>query len=279
MNITSTGCRTEYDPLQTVLLCEPTYMKIEEAINDTQEHYKEENIDVDKAIEQHKNLVHALKTEGVDVHLLQAKENFPEQVFTRDIGFTIDKTIYVGALKRSIRQGEEKVLKEFLMENDYSFKEIKGGTIEGGDVIIDGEHIFVGNSSRTATLTVDQLRKDHPHHQIHLIHFDEKYLHLDCVFNPLSRDVALIYRDAIETEAVKKLEQQYHLIDVSEEEQFTLATNVLSIGNKKIVALPVNKYTNQKIKEAGFSIIEVDLSEIIKSGGAFRCVTMPLYRS
>jgi N-dimethylarginine dimethylaminohydrolase len=77
---------------------------------------------------------------------------------------------------------------------------------------------------------------------------------------------------------VKKLEQQYHLIDVSEEEQFTLATNVLSIGNKKIVALPLNKHTNQKIKEAGFSIIEVDLSEIIKSGGAFRCVTLPLYR-
>lgn len=272
------GCQTEYDTLKTVLLCEPDYMKIEEAINDTQEHYKEENINVEKAKRQHEALVSTLKREQIDVHLLPARKDYPEQVFTRDIGFTIDDTIYVGALKRTIRQGEEKVLKQFLEDHEYSYTEVEGGTIEGGDVIIDGSHIYVGDSSRTSRLTVDQLRAAHPNHEIHLIKFDEKYLHLDCVFNPLSNDTALIYPEAIDDEAVRFLEERYQLIEVSEEEQFTLATNVLSVGNKKVIALPLNKATNAKIKESGFEIIEVDLSEIIKSGGAFRCVTLPLYR-
>ncbi|WP_100373580.1 dimethylarginine dimethylaminohydrolase family protein [Bacillus sp. FJAT-45037] len=273
------GCQTEYGLLRSVLLCEPLFMKIEEPINETQEHYKEENIDVEVAKSQHKDLVKALKQEGIDVHLLPAREDLPEQVFTRDIGFTIDETIYIGALKREIRQGEEQILKEFLTDNTYKFQEIKEGTIEGGDVMIDENIVYVGDSSRTSLSSIDQLKLAHPNRELELIKFDEAYLHLDCVFNPLSPEVALIYRDAIDREDVRRLESRYQLIDVSEEEQFTLATNVLSIGKGKIIALPQNKETNEKIVQAGFEIIEVDLSEIIKSGGAFRCVTMPIERN
>jgi N-dimethylarginine dimethylaminohydrolase len=66
---------------------------------------------------------------------------------------------------------------------------------------------------------------------------------------------------------------------VSEEEQFTLGTNVLSIGNKKVLSLPVNKNVNKELRDRGFEVIEVDITEIIKSGGSFRCCTLPILRA
>ena len=74
------------------------------------------------------------------------------------------------------------------------------------------------------------------------------------------------------------LRSRYEVIEVSEEEQFTLGTNVLSIGYNKIISLPVNKKVNEELRKRGFEIIEVDITEIIKSGGSFRCCTLPIHR-
>ncbi|MBO1912564.1 hypothetical protein J4G37_48165, partial [Microvirga sp. 3-52] len=60
--------------------------------------------------------------------------------------------------------------------------------------------------------------------------------------------------------------------------QFSLGTNVLSIGDKKVFSLPQNTDVNKKIRDFGFNVIEVDFSEIIKSGGSFRCCSMPVER-
>ncbi len=106
----------------------------------------------------------------------------------------------------------------------------------------------------------------------------EKFLHLDCVFNIISESEALIYPQAIEPDAADMLAKRYDLIEVPEDEQFTLGTNVLSIGKKTIISLPGNRHVNQQLSKRGYHIIEIDLSEIIKSGGSFRCCTMPLIR-
>ena len=110
--------------------------------------------------------------------------------------------------------------------------------------------------------------------------FDEKYLHLDCVFNILSPEVGLIFPKALDAETIATCFQSgtYKLIEVSEEEQFTMGTNVLSIGDKKVFSLPQNKKVNAQIRAHGFEVIEVDFSEIIKSGGSFRCCSMPVVR-
>ena len=75
------------------------------------------------------------------------------------------------------------------------------------------------------------------------------------------------------------LKKHYDLIEISEQEQFTLGPNVLSIGQKKVISLPINQETNAALTARGYTIIEVDFSEIIKSGGSFRCCTLPIRRS
>ncbi len=238
-------------------------MEIRDVINHVQAHYQKENIEVSKALHQHRDFANVLEREGIQVRLLSAKKEFPEQVFTRDIGFTIENTLYVGKLKQQIRQGEELILRKYLDDNHFNYVVIDEGTIEGGDVLIDGAKVFVGDGSRTERSAVSFLVNQHPHLSFYNIRFKKEYLHLDCVFNPVSSDMALIYREAIAPEDIHLLEKEYELLEVNEKEQFTLATNVLSIGEKRVIALPQNKVTNDKLRDKGFHVIEVESPKLL----------------
>lgn len=275
---TSTGCRSEYDTLQRVIVCEPKYMEIQEVINDVQEQYVDENINKEVAIKQHNEFIKKLEEHDVEVIRLPASEQFPEQVFTRDIGFTLGDDIFIAEMASEIREGEEDTLKQWLNSSNTLYQKLRANKIEGGDVIIDGDTVFVGISSRTSIEAVHELATKLPDHEIIPVPFNEKYLHLDCVFNILSSKVGLVFNKALDAQTIEMLSEKYNLIEVSEEEQFTMGTNVLSIGNKKVFSLPQNTEVNEQMRAHGFNVIEVEFSEIIKSGGSFRCCSMPVER-
>ena len=272
------NCDSEYGTLKKVIVCEPRYMKIDEIINETQRHFAKDNINMKRAMKQHQLFVDTMKKNGVDVYKLPAMEKFPEQVFTRDIGFTIGETVFVSRMGSNIRDGEEKVLRNWLLEHQINLSLIEGDRIEGGDVIVHGDTVYIGVSGRTSEETIQELQSQVPHMNVVPVPFDPIYLHLDCVFNILSEKDALIYKPAFEEKVYQMLASTFNVIEVEKEEQFTLGTNVLSIGNKKVLSLPINENVNRALRERGYEILEVDISEIIKSGGSFRCCSMPLYR-
>lgn len=274
----SVQCQSEYDPLRHVLLCPPRYMEIKDVINDVQKRYKDENINVDKALHQHNAFVQALNDQGIHTELIEPSEKYPEQVFTRDIGFTLGNNVFISEMASEIRQGEEQELQKWMEAHEINFKQLTGHRIEGGDVIIDRDTVFVGVSSRTSKKAIRDLQMELPDFEVIPISFNEKYLHLDCVFNVLSPTEALIFPEALDMATVQMLAERYTLIRVNEQEQFALGTNVLSIGDRKVFSQPQNQQVNKQLTARGFHVIEVDFSEIIKSGGAFRCCTMPLIR-
>jgi N-dimethylarginine dimethylaminohydrolase len=274
-----TVCFTEYDTLKRVILCSPQYMTIRDVINETQKHFQNEGIHIERALEQHEKFVQTLRSHGVEVILLPYHKKYPEQVFTRDIGFTLGETVFVADMASDVRKGEENVLRQWLEDEGFSYYNIVGDHIEGGDVIIDRKTIYVGLSNRTNQKAADHLQRLLSSFEVKAVPFKERYLHLDCVFNVISPELALIYPEALTEEDIKLFGSRYELIEVSKDEQFTLGTNVLSIGNKKILSLPVNKEVNKQLRERGFEVIEVDITEIIKSGGSFRCCTLPILRA
>ncbi|MCG3087667.1 dimethylarginine dimethylaminohydrolase family protein [Sporosarcina cyprini] len=272
-----TKCDTEYDRLCRVILCQPKFMAIEEAINEVQKVYEAEEINQHRAMRQHAEFEKLLKEHGVDVIKLPASPEYPEQVFTRDIGFTIGETIFVAELATDIRKGEETILEDWLTAQNIPYQ-VTTSRVEGGDVIVDRDTVYIGISSRTSEEAVKQLEQKLSGYDIKKIPFNEKYLHLDCVFNIVSPEKALIFPPAFDPETVKELAASYELIEVNAEEQFTMGTNVLSIGNGKVFSLPQNKEVNAALRKHGFNVIEIDFSEIIKSGGSFRCCSMPVER-
>ncbi|MCY9373909.1 dimethylarginine dimethylaminohydrolase family protein [Bacillus sp. T17B1] len=273
-----TVCRTEYGTLQKVVLCSPEHMTIKDVINETQKHFEDDNIHVKTAADQHRRFVQALRSHNIEVILLPARDGLPEQVFTRDIGFVIGKKAFLSSMTEPIRQGEEAIIKDLFHRQGISYTRMLNTSIEGGDVIIDKDIVYVGISQRTDMSAIGQLKEELPEYTVVPVQLHEKFLHLDCVFNIVSETEALIYPNALQPEAVHMLAKRYDLIEVPEDEQFTLGTNVLSIGRKTIISLPCNRHVNQQLSKRGYHIIEIDLSEIIKSGGSFRCCTLPLIR-
>ncbi|WP_400246628.1 dimethylarginine dimethylaminohydrolase family protein [Niallia sp. JL1B1071] len=271
-------CSNEYDPLKAVVLVSPEYMAIKVPINDIQKKHAKNNIDRQLAEQQHQLFVEKLQEHGVQAILLTPEEKYHEQVFTRDIGFTLGNQIFVAEMARDVRRGEEKILIDYLKEQEITYTDIKGNMIEGGDVIIDGNTIYVGISQRTNEFAIRHLQTLLPSYDVVAVPFTDTYLHLDCVFNVLSPTEGLIFPGEFHKEKERMLRERYDLIHVSVKEQETLGTNVLSIGNKKVFSLPMNEGVNKELQKRGYEVIEVDFSEIIKSGGSFRCCSMPLLR-
>lgn len=269
-------CRNEYDLLKRLAVCEPQFMAIRTIINETQRLYIKDNIDVKKALKQHNQFCDVLKRNGIELVFLPALKEYPEQVFTRDIGFTVGSTVFISVLQHDIRKGEEKLLKDWLQSFHLPFQELTA-SIEGGDVIIDEEVVYVGISKRTSEAAVQEL-DSLLNGKIKKLPIADCFLHLDCVFNILSKNEALIYSPAFAKEDLEWLRERYQLIEITEEEQFSLGTNILNLGNKKLISLPVNKRVNDVLRRRGYIVEEVDFSEIIKSGGSFRCCSMPLLR-
>ena len=137
------SCFNEYDELQKVVMCQPQYMNIRDVINETQKHFKDEGIHIERALEQHDQFVKALRNFDIEVYLLPYHAKYPEQVFTRDIGFTLGETIFVADMAHDVRKGEENVLKQWLEDEGISYYNIIGDEIEGGDVIIDIRTRFI----------------------------------------------------------------------------------------------------------------------------------------
>lgn len=269
---------SEYNTLKKVILCSPQYMRIQKVINRVQRKFVKENINAQLAVKQHNELISTLEENNIEVILLDTQEKYPEQVFTRDIGFIIGNNFFISSMKNDIRRGEINILEQWLENNNLQFVELGQGCVEGGDIIIDRSIVWVGIGNRTSNLVVKELADKCKGYTIHPVFFDKRYLHLDCIFNIISEQDALIYPDAFTEEDYLELDSRYNLIEVTKKEQFTLGTNVLSIGDRIIISSPQNMDINEKLYKNGYSVIEVDISEILKSGGAFRCVTLPLLR-
>lgn len=271
-------CQNEYDTLKRVILCQPQYMKIRQVINEKQKQFAHKGIHIELALEQHQQFVQTLQEHDVEVIFLPYHKKYPEQVFTRDIGFTIGETMFVAELAHDVRIGEQNVLKQWLEDDMLPYYDLVGDQIEGGDVLVDGQTIYIGLSNRTNQQAIDHLQRLLTHLNVMTIPFKEQFLHLDCVFNIVSPEVALVYPDAFSSDYQEMFASKYDIIHVNEYEQKNLGTNVLVIDQGKLVSDPSNKDVNKQLRDRGIKVIEVDFSEIIKSDGSFRCCTLPILR-
>lgn len=273
------SCYTEYDPLKKVIVCHPKYMGFGKIRNVENQSTKKVSIHIDKAMSQHGEFVRKLRDYGVEVEYLTPKEGLTEGVYTRDIAFTLGEDIFIAKMAHPPRVGEENNLIQWLNLQGIQHQDLFDDHIEGGDVLIDQDTIYIGVSNRTTEAAIKHVRSLLPNFNIIDLPFSDKFLHLDCIFNILSPTEALIYPGEFPKEKEDYLRSRYNLIEVSTKEQESLGTNVLSIGHRRVFSHSENSGVNESLRHHGYEVIEVDFSEIIKSGGAFRCCSFPLVRA
>lgn len=275
----STYCRSEYTALKKVIVAKPSYMKITEIINETQKHYKDTNIDIPLALEQHKAMIQTLKNHQIEVIELPAYPSLHEQVFTRDIGFVIGNQLFISSMSESVRQDETSVLRTWIKGNNIPYQDDLPNSIEGGDIILDGSTLWIGETNRTTKQAIQEIQHKLPSYSVQSLLLEESILHLDCVFNIIDEETALLYPPAFTKQGLESIAAHYDIIKVNDREQFQMGPNVLPLGDGKIISLPQNERLNKAMEAKGFTVIRIEFSEIIKSGGSFRCCTLPLKRS
>ena len=110
----------------------------------------------------------------------------------------------------------------------------------------------------------------------------ENALHLDCCFQPIGKNMAILYKAGFKNEADVDFLINYfgkeNIIEVSKEEMYNMNSNVFSISDKVIISEKEFLRLNTELRNRGFIVEEVSYAEIAKMSGLFRCSTMPLIR-
>jgi len=271
---------SEVGALRSVLLGPIDHFRLHPPINETQAHYfAVAPPSVELLVRQHERFVETLARRGVDIHWVERRDDSPEQVFTRDVALVIHDTFVVCALKEPIRRNEPKALAPVLGALEGPAFEVTDGVVEGGDIVLDGHTLYVGRSIRTNPEGIRWLQEHFgDRFEIVPLYLRPPYLHLDVVFNLVGNGLALVYPPALEEPSLQTLRQRHRLVPVTAEEQFELATNVLSLSPETVISDARQHRVNALLRQHGLDVVELEYNEVIKLGGSFRCSTCPLVR-
>jgi N-dimethylarginine dimethylaminohydrolase len=277
------GCFSETGQLRKVVVCPPTYFDIEVPTNAMQWLYYSDGLrppDSHLMTKQHKRLVEILREEGVEVEVIEPHPALPYQHATRDVGVVIGDRIVLSNLKHWTRQPESEVLKPVLQDR-YGLKVLRPvGFVEGGDVIVDGQRLWVGIGARTNEQGSEFLYRTFGRdHEVIPLRFDPRCTHLDTVLGVLGGGRALVYEPAFDEASLRRIREAYpDVISLTDEEQKNGGANVLFLGPDKVISIAENGSVNKQLVQAGFEVVTLSYSEVIKSGGSVRCDTLPVER-
>jgi N-dimethylarginine dimethylaminohydrolase len=240
-----------------------------------------------------------LKKYDVTVFRPQLIENY-NQIFTRDIGFVIDDVF----VKSNIlpERGHELDAIQYIIDQIDPKKVVRPPQevhIEGGDVILWNEYIFIGTykgsdyreyiTARTNMEGVRFIKELFPDKIVKefdlvksKIEARDNALHLDCCFQPVGRDKGIIYKRGFREEAdyvfLVNLFGKENLFHLSRNQMYNMNSNIFSIDTNVVVSEKKFKKLNKWLRSNGFVVEEVPYAEIAKQEGLLRCSTLPLIR-
>lgn len=257
-----------------MLLCDIKNFKQVCPINRTEEKYFSSSvgININKLIQQHENFVNLLVKHDVSFKIVESDANLPEQVFIRDVAFKIGDTWCVSNMASEIRKEEPQKVIKYLQKHSLNIYMMENH-IEGGDVFVHNENIFVGVGNRTSVKVIDELKSKFPNYNIIPITLKDDVLHLDCVLGVINNIYAFVYKDGVSKESYNLLCEFFNLIEITKLEQENLATNFLKVGNV-VICEKNNHRVNKIINKLGYFIEEIEFDEIHKLGGSFHCCSL-----
>ena len=270
------------EPRPTLLMCAPTLYDVDYVINP----WMAGNVHAasrERAMAQWENLYNAL-TRIAEVKLVEPQPGSPDMVFTANAGLERDGVVALSSFFHPERQGEELHFRRWFVEECYRVVMLPRETpFEGeGDALFstDGSRLWVGHGPRTALASHDWLRGVWPVEVMGLHLVDPRFYHLDTCFAPLAGGYVLYYPGAFDQESLARIEAFYPMsrrIVVAEEDAVRFACNAVNVGQTVIMNRASDSLV-RSLRDAEFTVVQVDLSEFLKAGGAAKCLVMKLSR-
>ena len=222
------------------------------------------------------------------------------QIFSRDIGFVIDDFFIVANILPD-RSNEifaiQKVLD--LIPKNKIIELPNDCHIEGGDVILHNDYIFIGTydgidysnfkTARTNYKAIEFLKEKFSAKKI--ISFDliksdleptKNALHLDCCLQPVGNGKLVACPNAfLKVDQYEWLVNHFgkeNILEISLSEMSEMKCNFLSIDTNIVVSEKSFARLNSWLRGLDIVVEEINYKEISKQGGLLRCSTLPLTR-
>tara|TARA_R110000796_G_scaffold67449_3_gene154709 strand:+ start:23739 stop:24650 length:912 start_codon:yes stop_codon:yes gene_type:complete len=221
------------------------------------------------------------------------------QIFSRDIAFVIDDIFFKANILPD--REDEFLAIQHVLDQIKPTKIVylpEEAHIEGGDVMPWKDYIFIGTytaenyshqiTARTNKVAVDSIKKMFPNKKVKAFELRkstnarENALHLDCCFQPVGRDKAILHKNGF------LIEEEYqwlvdffgkeNIFEITSDEMYAMYSNVFSISKDVIVSEQNFTRLNTWLRDQGFIVEEIPYAEISKQEGLLRCSTMPLIR-
>ena len=240
-----------------------------------------------------------LKKYGVKVYRPEIIKDC-NQIFSRDIAFVIEDTL----IKANILPDREKEYQaiKYIVDQIDSLKVVhppEAVHVEGGDVMPWNDYIFVGTytesdypdyiTARTNQAAVDFLIDLFPHKIVKAFELKksntnpkENALHLDCCFQPVGKDKAILHKEGFLKEKEYHWLRDYfgpeNIFEITKEEMYEMNSNIFSISPTVVVSDERFTRLNKWLSAKGITVETIEYKEIAKQEGLLRCSTLPLIR-
>ena len=235
----------------------------------------------------------------VDIRRPETINNY-NQIFSRDIAFVVDDSFIISNILPD-RSNEILAINKVidLIPKNKIIELPEDCHVEGGDVILHNDYIFIGTydgddysnfkTARTNYKAIKFLKEKFTEKKI--IPFDliksdleptKNALHLDCCLQPVGNDKLVACPDAfLKREQYKWLVDYFgeeNILEISLSEMSEMNCNFFSIDTNIVVS--EKSFTRLNSWLRGFDIVveEINYKEISKQGGLLRCSTLPLIR-
>lgn len=221
------------------------------------------------ALRQHDAYVRALRDCGLDVTVLEPAEAFPDACFVEDSALLTPRGAVLTRPGAASRRGEADLMEPEIEDRFERVARIEApGTLDAGDVMMVGDHFYVGLSARTNAAGAEQLLAI-----LRDFGLDGEtvpmrdMLHLKTGVNSLEHNRLLVTGEFVGAPSFRGFE----CIEVPPEEAY--AANSLWINDTVLVPAGCPR-TLEAIRALGYSVVELDVSEFRKMDGGLSCLSL-----
>jgi len=262
-------------------------------------------------IEEHEAFIDLLRSEGVEVFLVEdlIREHEaalarirgqPNLAYLRDT-ISIMKDGYVRMkMAAKVRKPEPPISEQAVQKLGIPclLRVGEGALLEGGDfVYLDEETLMVGVGRRSNQRGVIQLAGaalERSLTRVVMVPLFPWNVHLDGALMMIDKDLALGHLNSLRKPAIMFQKRQpperisllrwlkkreIEVIDVDAHEKFMRGTNVLCLAPRRCVMYKWIDQTSKKLREHDVDVLEIEGTELLRGGGGPHCMTAPILRA
>ncbi|MGB7859284.1 MAG: N(G),N(G)-dimethylarginine dimethylaminohydrolase [Acidimicrobiia bacterium] len=226
-------------------------------------------IDVEMARSQHQTYVDQLESAGYRLRLVPPDPAHPDCVFIEDTAVVIGTIAVITRPGAVPRRGEVEPVAEFLAADFELARLVAPATLDGGDVMVLGDTVYVGRSKRTNDYGIDQISSVAGEVGLSCVPIDvREVLHLKSAVLPIDDQTVVVTRGTVDERALGELRIVY------EEERERNRFSALPLGNGLVMVAADAPKTGDRLAGLGFQVSPIDVSQIQLADGGLTCMSI-----